>query len=62
MLSQALQHLRSALQLLDEAAAPAEIGAHIDLAANQLELTIGEDPKGIGGTSDRNECRSPMVG
>jgi hypothetical protein len=41
-LSQALEHLRSALELLDEGGAPAHIGAHVDLAANQLELTIAE--------------------
>lgn len=41
-LSQALGHLRFALRLLDQTTAPAEIGAHIDLAANQLELMVGE--------------------
>lgn len=41
-LSQALEHLRFALTLVDEASAPAEIGAHIDLAANRLELIVEE--------------------
>jgi hypothetical protein len=49
-LSAALEQLRSALRLLDGAAAPSEIGAHIDLAAHQLELTIEQhltNPKPI---------------
>lgn len=33
----ALQHLRSALQILDEADAPGQIGAHLDLAVHQLD-------------------------
>ena len=41
-LSRALKHLRSALEQLDEGGAPAHIGAHVDLAVNQLELTIAE--------------------
>lgn len=61
-LPQALEHLRFALQLLDGAAAPAEIGAHVDLAASQLELTIGEAQEGFESTSYRDECRSPMIG
>ena len=36
-LSSALAHLREALALLDEASAPAHIGAHVDLAAHQLQ-------------------------
>lgn len=33
----ALNHLKLALELLDEARAPAQIGAHVDLAINYLE-------------------------
>jgi hypothetical protein len=36
MLRDALNHLNSALGLLDLASAPPHIGAHIDLAAHQL--------------------------
>lgn len=35
-LTLALNHLRSALSLLDEVHAPAHIGAHVDLAIHQL--------------------------
>jgi hypothetical protein len=37
MLGQALDHLRSAIALLDLADAPEHIAAHVDLAVNQLE-------------------------
>jgi hypothetical protein len=36
MLWEALDQLRSALQLLDSASAPAHIGAHVDLAIHEL--------------------------
>jgi hypothetical protein len=60
MLSEALEQLKSALRLLDGSEAPAEIGAHIDLAAHQLELTIAEQLSGP--FSNRNERSSPVVG
>ncbi|HEU4683160.1 MAG TPA: hypothetical protein VFS39_01480 [Nitrospira sp.] len=37
ILAEAAKHLRAALELLDSACAPAQIGAHVDLAAHQLE-------------------------
>ena len=40
MLRQAANHLQLALDLLDCAEAPAHIGAHVDLAVNQLEDAI----------------------
>jgi hypothetical protein len=40
LLSEALQQLRSAIELLDEANAPAHIAAHVDLAAHQIEGVI----------------------
>lgn len=40
LLSNALVHLKSAIELLDQAAAPGHIAAHVDLAANQLEDTL----------------------
>jgi hypothetical protein len=41
MLTRALEHLRSAIQLLDVSAAPKQIAAHIDLSACQLADLIG---------------------
>lgn len=41
MLADALEHLRAAILLLDEAEAPAHIAAHVDLAMNQLENLVG---------------------
>lgn len=40
MLIGAVDHLRTALQLLDAAEAPAQIGAHVDLALNQLQAEV----------------------
>jgi hypothetical protein len=40
LLSNALEHLRLALHLLDEADAPAEIGARIDFVIHELYLVI----------------------
>lgn len=40
MLSEAAELLRSALKLLDLSAAPGQIGAHVDLAAHQLECEL----------------------
>lgn len=40
-LNEALKHLLSALQLLDDACAPADIGAHLDLALNRLKSVLG---------------------
>lgn len=41
LLVTALSHLRAAIDLLDDAAAPGHIAAHADLAAHQLEALIG---------------------
>ena len=41
ILSQVLHQLASALDQLDEADAPAHIGAHLDLAIHQLRQAIG---------------------
>lgn len=45
MLHDALDHLRLALDLLDGAAAPPQIGAHVDLAIHQLGSIVTEAPK-----------------
>lgn len=46
MLRNALDLLHAALDVLDDAAAPAQIGAHVDLAVHQLTDTI----RAMGGT------------
>ena len=46
-LQQSLGLLRTALQLLDEAEAPAQIGAHVDLAANLLADHLSESASGM---------------
>lgn len=45
----ALKHLSSALELLDDARAPGDIGAHVDLAISRLKDVAGRS------SSDRNE-------
>lgn len=43
-LQKALLHMQAALQVLDDANAPADIGAHLDLALNRLQehmLAVG---------------------
>ena len=57
LLSNALEHLRLALHLLDETDAPAEIGARVDLAIHELYLVIarvsaGQDFTQIDGNAD----------
>ena len=42
-LSEALQHLQSAIELLDLAEAPAHIAAHADLAVHQLLSVINHE-------------------
>lgn len=53
-LSSALEHLRKALALLDETAAPAQIGAHIDLAASQLQELV--TPRADGTKNLLGDC------
>ena len=45
MMSDALDHLQAAIELLDEADAPGQIAAHIDLAFHQLDRHLAVDPK-----------------
>lgn len=45
MLREARRHLGLALELLDCAHAPAQIGAHVDLAAHQVDSELS-DPSG----------------
>ena len=46
VLALALVHLESALELLDKAGAPAQVGAHVDLAACRLRDLLGIDSAG----------------
>lgn len=55
-LMSALAHLREALALLDRADAPAQIGAHVDLAAHQLLGLLAREERGITKNSLGN-CR-----
>lgn len=41
MMTTALDHLQQAIELLDQAEAPGQIAAHVDLAAHQLADTLG---------------------
>lgn len=43
ILRQALDQLRSALKLLDEAHVPSGVGAHVDLAVCRLEDILGQE-------------------
>ena len=43
-LSEALERMEEALQILDNLAAPADIGAHLDLALHRLRQEIGLMP------------------
>jgi len=47
-LTEALQHMQAALDVLDQTGAPTDIGSHLDLAICRLELALG------AGCRDRN--------
>jgi hypothetical protein len=49
-LAEAARHLRLALDLLDSVSAPAQIGAHVDLAAHQLEEELFAPEERCSGT------------
>lgn len=42
---EALAHLESALELLDRSFAPAQIGAHVDLAIHDLSAVVAAVPR-----------------
>jgi hypothetical protein len=52
ILVEAFNHVQAAIALLDRAAAPGNIAAHLDLAANQLHEELapvaGARPQSIG--------------
>jgi hypothetical protein len=54
LLYEALRHLRSGLDLLDQGRAPGHIGAHVDLAIVQLEQTLSSGPNAPVTHSDAN--------
>jgi hypothetical protein len=62
LLSRALGQLRSAIELLDLAAAPGQIAAHIDLGACQLADFI-EAASGLAGrdSDQRGEAGQPIT-
>jgi hypothetical protein len=45
MLLEALTNLQSALDLLDRSSAPAQIGAHVDLAIHDLRAAVAAAPR-----------------
>ncbi len=58
LMSDALEQLRSALTLLDEAGAPSEIGAKVDLAIHELFLALANVSAGGSLThANRNAAR-----
>jgi hypothetical protein len=58
LLSKALEQLRSALELLDAASAPGQIGAHVDQAANDLYTLLAADFAGGGFTKAGPNART----
>jgi hypothetical protein len=40
----ALELMRTALRLIDDAGGPADVGAHIDLAISRLEAALADNP------------------
>ena len=49
MMNAALQHLQKAIELLDQADAPGQIAAHVDLAVHQLADALGVDLEAVAG-------------
>lgn len=49
MMKSALQHLQAAIELLDQAEAPGQIAAHVDLAMHQLASTLEIDLEAMQG-------------
>lgn len=47
MLLEALSNLQTALDLLDQASAPAQIGAYVDLAIHELSAAVAAVPRGV---------------
>lgn len=45
LMLEALSHLESALEILDRAAAPGQIGAHVDLAIHDLSASVDAVPR-----------------
>ena len=52
LLSEARALLRTALDLIDRAGAPADIGAHLDLALHRLSQVLGDS-----GRQDKDATR-----
>jgi hypothetical protein len=56
-LDRAEVHLVSALELLDGAAAPAEIGAYVDMALHHLRNFQAKSADHLGPSQSSNPCR-----
>ena len=46
LMETALRKMREALDLLDESGAPADVGAHLDMAISRLQKVIEPDGRG----------------
>jgi len=57
ILASAVEHLRSALQLLDSVEAPANIGAHVDLALHQLHAELVDRVNPQSRSTERSTVR-----
>jgi hypothetical protein len=58
MLAEALLYMQHALQLLDDAGAPGDIGAHLDLAICRLTELPAAPPRDLAPESDSAASRS----
>jgi hypothetical protein len=48
---QALNHMQSALKILEETEAPGDVAPHLDLAMSRLEQALGRNPADNSGQS-----------
>jgi hypothetical protein len=53
-LEQALSYVQSALEILDSSQAPADIGAHLDLAMCRLQEFLGHETSGATPLAERS--------
>lgn len=58
MMSDALDHLQAAIELLDKANAPGQIAAHLDFAFHQLDRHLALEPKPVNWINSSRACSS----
>lgn len=58
---EALQHMLSALDMLDETGAPGDVGSHLDLAICRLEKALGHDDRNNTVKSLRTELERAFI-